>query len=66
MGEPLRVFIGWDSREPEAYDVARFSLQRRASIPVDTVPIKQSELRDRAIAGIAIRSRPPSLPIPGS
>jgi hypothetical protein len=34
MSAPFRVFIGWDSREPIAYDVARHSLLKRASIPV--------------------------------
>jgi hypothetical protein len=43
--QPFRVFIGWDRREPIAYDVARFSLLRRASIPVCVVPIKVDELR---------------------
>lgn len=44
---PLRVFVGWDQREPEAYDICRYSLLRRASIPVDVVPIKLDELRAR-------------------
>jgi hypothetical protein len=39
------VFIGWDSREEVAYDVARFSLLRRASIPVSVAPIKMDDLR---------------------
>lgn len=41
----FRVFIGWDSREPEAYDVAAHSLLRHASIPVEVKPIKQEDLR---------------------
>ena len=40
----FRVFIGWDSREQIAYDVARRSLVEHASIPVDVVPIKLNEL----------------------
>ena len=44
MTSPFRIYIGWDSREPEAYDVARFSLLRRASIPVEVHPIKVDEL----------------------
>ena len=43
----LRIFIGWDQREPIAYEVAKFSLERRASIPVDVRPIKLQELVDR-------------------
>ena len=45
----LRIFIGWDQREPEAYEVARFSLERRASIPVEITPIKLEELRARGL-----------------
>jgi len=45
MTSPFRVFIGWDKREPIAYDVAKFSLERRASIPVDVKPIQIDELR---------------------
>ena len=47
MADPLRIFIGWDSREPEAYEVAKFSLERRASVPVAVTPIKVAELRAR-------------------
>jgi hypothetical protein len=46
---PFRVFIGWDRTEPEAYDVARFSLSRRASIPLEIVPIKVEEMRARGL-----------------
>lgn len=45
MTEPFRIFIGWDAREPEAYDVARYSLVRRSSIPVEVAPIKLDDLR---------------------
>jgi lipopolysaccharide biosynthesis glycosyltransferase len=44
---PFRIFIGWDQREPEAYEVARFSLERRASIPVEVSAIKLDELKAR-------------------
>lgn len=43
----MRVFIGYDSREDMAYQVAARSLLRHASIKLDVVPIKQSELRER-------------------
>lgn len=49
MTNPLRVYIGWDKREPIAYDVAKFSLKRRASIPVEVHPIKLDELRDKGL-----------------
>ncbi len=44
MSSPLRVFIGWDRREDEAYQVARHSLLRHASIPVEVFPIKLDEM----------------------
>jgi hypothetical protein len=49
MTDPFRIFIGWDSREPEAYDVAAYSLKRHASIPVDVRPIKVEELRAKGL-----------------
>jgi lipopolysaccharide biosynthesis glycosyltransferase len=45
----LRIFIGWDQREPIAYEVAKFSLERRASVPVDVRPIKLQELIDKGV-----------------
>lgn len=42
--EKLRVFIGWDSREDIAYQVARRSLLRHASVPVEVIPIKVDEM----------------------
>jgi hypothetical protein len=49
MTSPLRIYIGWDAREPIAYDVAKFSLERRASIPVEITPIKLDDLRARKL-----------------
>ena len=44
---PFKIFIGWDQREPEAYEVARFSLERRSSVPLEVTPIKLDELKAR-------------------
>ena len=49
MIAPFRIFIGWDKREPIAYDVAKFSLERHASIPVDVKPIKLHEMQARKL-----------------
>lgn len=35
MKEPFRVFIGWDSRFPEAAQVLAYSLRLHSSVPVD-------------------------------
>lgn len=47
----LRVFIGWDSREPEAYDVARSSLLRHSTIDLDVTPIKLDDLVGQGVYG---------------
>ena len=45
----LSVYIGWDSREDIAYQVARASLLDHASIDVDVQPIKLQELVERGV-----------------
>jgi len=42
---PLRVFIGWDSKEPLAFAVAAHSILRRSSRPVQIIPLALSSLR---------------------
>ena len=49
MADPFRIYVGWDQREPVAYDVAKFSLERRASIPVAVTPIKLDDLRAKGL-----------------
>ena len=46
---PFRIFIGWDRREPDAYEVACSSLKRSASIPVEITPIKLEDLVARGL-----------------
>ena len=43
--KPLKIFIGWDSREDIAYQVAKHSIEKHASVPVDIQPLKQRDLR---------------------
>ncbi len=45
MIDILRVFMGWDANETQAYDVARYSITRRSSKPVCVEPLKQEALR---------------------
>ena len=42
---PLKIYIGWDSREDIAYQVARQSILDHSSVPVDIVPIKLRTLQ---------------------
>jgi len=43
------VYVGWDSREDEAFQVCDFSLRRNASVPVDVHAIVLSKLRDSGL-----------------
>ena len=48
----LKVFIGWDSREDIAYQVAKQSILNQTKTAVDIIPVRQKDLRD---AGIYLR-----------
>ncbi|MEJ0087439.1 MAG: glycosyltransferase [Pseudomonadota bacterium] len=43
---PIRVFIGFDSREAAAFSVLSHSIHRHASRPVSIAPLMLSQLRD--------------------
>ena len=47
--EPLKVFVGWDSREDIAFQVCKSSILDTATVPVDVQPLKQKELRKSGI-----------------
>ncbi len=49
MKEPLRVFIGWDSREAIAFHVLSNSILRHASGPVAIIPLVQAQLREKGL-----------------
>lgn len=55
--DPIRVFIGYDSREPIAFHVLAHSIQRRASLPVAITPLIQDQLRS---LGLYWRDRGPT------
>lgn len=55
MPEPLRIFIGYDSREPVAYHVLAHSILRRSSVPVAIAPMALNLLN-----GIYSRQRGPT------
>jgi hypothetical protein len=57
MREPLRIFLGYDSRESVAWHVAAHSILARASCPVAIIPLVQSALRE---AGAYTRERGPT------
>jgi hypothetical protein len=41
----IRVFIGFDAREPVAFSVLAHSIQARASVPVSIAPLMLSQLK---------------------
>ena len=43
------MFLGYDSHEDIAFQVAKFSLEKHASVPVDVQPLKREELRARGL-----------------
>ena len=45
--KPLKIFIGWDSREEIAYQVARQSILDTTSVPVEIIPLKQKSLNSQ-------------------
>ena len=47
--QPLKIYIGWDSREDIAYQVAKRSILEHVSVPVEIIPLKQKELRKSEI-----------------
>jgi len=47
--KPLRIYVGWDSREDIAYQVCKRSLEQHSSIPLQVLPIKQDDLRTRGL-----------------
>lgn len=45
----FRIYIGWDSREDIAYQVAKHSIVKRSSMPVEVYPLKLNMLREHGI-----------------
>lgn len=47
--KPLKIFVGWDSREDIAYQVCKQSILDTASVPVEVIPLKQKELKKKGL-----------------
>jgi hypothetical protein len=45
----LSVYVGWDPREQEAFDVCCYSIRKRSSIPLNIYPIVMSELKEQGL-----------------
>ena len=46
---PLKIYIGYDSREDIAYQICKESILQTASVPVEIIPLKQKELKKEGI-----------------
>lgn len=42
----MKVYIGFDPREPRSYEVAERSLRRHASVPLEVIPLKAERLAE--------------------
>lgn len=49
MKEPFNIYIGWDSREPIAADVLKYSIEQQTSVPVNIIYLQQEKLRQAGL-----------------
>lgn len=45
----FNIYIGFDEREEIAYDVCKYSIERRASVPINIIALKHRELRKQGL-----------------
>lgn len=45
----MKVYIGYDERECDAFRIAQFSLQSRSSIPLNVVPLNSQRLAENGL-----------------
>jgi len=49
LSEPLKIFVGWDSREDIAFRTCKQSIIDNTNVDVDIIPLKQKKLRDQGV-----------------
>ena len=49
MTKPFNIYVGWDSREPVAADVLKYSIQKHTSVPVNIIYLQQDKLREQGL-----------------
>lgn len=47
--QPLRIYLGWDPREDEAWQVAAHSILSRAKVPVSITPLKLARFQQHGL-----------------
>ena len=49
MTQPFNIYVGWDSREPIAADVLKYSIEKHTSVPVNVIYLQQDKLREQGL-----------------
>jgi hypothetical protein len=49
MTQPFNIYVGWDSREPIAADVLKYSIEKHTSVPVNVIYLQQDKLREQGV-----------------
>jgi len=47
--QPFNIYVGWDSREPVAADVLKYSIEKHTSVPVNIIYLQQDKLREQGL-----------------
>ncbi len=54
----MKVFIGWDQRDIKAFEVCTGTLLKHATVPVEIIPLKEWELRQKGLYWRAFHTDP--------
>ena len=46
---PFRVYMGYDSHEDITFEVAKYSMEKHSTVPVEIIPLKRKEMQWRGI-----------------
>jgi len=46
---PFRCYFGYDSHEDVTFEVAKYSVEKHSSVPIEVIPLKRPELQKRGI-----------------
>ena len=49
MTQPFNIYVGWDSREPIAADVLKYSIEKNTTVPVNIIYLRQDKLREQGL-----------------
>mmetsp|Transcript_26003 Transcript_26003/g.41771 ORF Transcript_26003/g.41771 Transcript_26003/m.41771 type:complete len:293 (+) Transcript_26003:100-978(+) len=46
---PFRCYLGYDSHEDVTFEVAKYSMEKYSSVPIQVIPLKRKELRKQGV-----------------